>query len=109
MSSQAIEGLPALGLIVGIGAVALVGVVLMIAQLCRQLAAQMRGESEWPHRNPPAPDYRPKAPTMKPPHPESVGYARLHGCRRESNAGAIAAVRTISRKRYAQRTLQGKS
>jgi hypothetical protein len=45
MSSQAIEGLPALGLIVAIGAVALVGVVLMIADLCRQLVAQMRGES----------------------------------------------------------------
>jgi hypothetical protein len=45
MSSQAVEGLPALGLIVGIGAIAFVGVVLMIANLCRQLVAQMRGES----------------------------------------------------------------
>jgi hypothetical protein len=41
MSSQAIEGLLALGLIVGIGAIAFIGVVLMIAQLCRQLVAQM--------------------------------------------------------------------
>jgi hypothetical protein len=45
MSSQAVEGLPALGLIVAIGAIAFVGVVLMIANLCRQLVAQMRGES----------------------------------------------------------------
>jgi hypothetical protein len=40
LTNQAIDGLPALGLIVGIGAVALIGVVLMIAHLCRQLVVQ---------------------------------------------------------------------
>jgi hypothetical protein len=76
LTNQAIEGLPALGLVVGICAVAFIGVVLMIAQLCRQLVVQMRAQPEWPHRNPPAPDYRPKAPTMKPPH--SVPYRGNH-------------------------------
>jgi hypothetical protein len=40
MSSQAVQNLPMLGLIVGIGAIAFVGVVLMIVDLCRQLVVQ---------------------------------------------------------------------
>lgn len=46
MSSDAVQHLPAFGLIVVIGAIALIVVVLMIADLCRQLVAQMRAESE---------------------------------------------------------------
>jgi hypothetical protein len=50
MSSQAVQNLPMLGLIVGIGAIAFIGVVLMIVDLCRQLVAQMRAEPLLPQR-----------------------------------------------------------
>jgi hypothetical protein len=46
MSSQAVQHLPELSLIVVMGEIALVGVVLMIADLCRQLVAQMGAESD---------------------------------------------------------------
>jgi hypothetical protein len=45
MSSQAVQHLPALGLIVVIGAIALIGVMLMIADLCRQMVGQMWADS----------------------------------------------------------------